>query len=80
MIVYITKYALTQGIQEYDISDMQKGSNHVVIHEAMYNQHFFKPEWHTDKNDALQHAELMRVKKIASLERQIFKLRGLKFK
>jgi len=79
MKVYVTRYALTKGIQEYDVSDMQKGNYHVVIHEAMYNQHFFKPDWHTDIEEALIQAELMRLKKISSLSKQIVKLRNLKF-
>ena len=79
MKVYITRYALTKGIQEYDVSDMQKGNYHVVIHEAMYNQHFFKPDWHTDIEEALIQAESMRVKKIESLESKVFDLSLLKF-
>lgn len=80
MKVYITKYALSKGIQEYEVSDIKPGTEHIVIHKAMYNQHFFKPDWHTNKEEALLQAELMRLKKISSLSKQIVKLRGLKFK
>jgi len=80
MKVYITKYALSKGIQRHEVSDIKHGTDRVFILGAMYSLWFFKPHWHTDKNTALQQAELMRLKKIASLERQIFKLRGLKFK
>ena len=38
-----------------------------------------QPDWHTDKEEALIQAELMRFKKISSLSKQIKKLRNLKF-
>ena len=78
MIVYITKYALTKGIQERDVSDSQSGNSQVIYDES-YNKHFFKPDWYTDKDDALFQAELMRFKKISSLSKQIKKIRNLQF-
>ena len=79
MKVYITKYALSKGIQEYEVPVIDPNSYHVSINHAMYQQHFFEPDWHTDKKSAIQQAESMRVKKLDWLHSKIFKLRGLKF-
>jgi len=80
MIVYITKYALSKGIQRYEVPDVDKNGYHVFITQAMYHENFYKPHWHTDKKSAIQEAEYMRKKKLESLDKQIWKLRGLKFK
>jgi len=85
MIVYITKYALSKGIQKYEVSENHIVSedieySHILIRGARYNEEYFKPDWHTNKEESLIQAELMRLKKISSLSKQIVKLRGLKFK
>jgi len=79
MKIYITKYALTKGIQEYEVPVIDLNEYHVFISDAMRSQCFYKPDWHTDIEEALIQAELMRLKKISSLSKQIVKLRNLKF-
>jgi len=79
MRVYITKYALTKGIQEYEVPVIDPNEYHVSINCITYHQLVFKPDWHTDKEEALIQAELMRFKKISSLSKQIKKIRNLKF-
>lgn len=78
MKVWITKYALTQGIfvkEAFDTSSdrmigYQDGSCRSYIH---------KPDWHTSEAEVLAHAEEMRTKKLRSLEKQIAKLQQLRF-
>lgn len=76
MKVWITKYALTGGIQE-----MEGG----LSGERQYffsndNSYCIAPNhWHKTRAEAVTCAEQMRQKKIASLEKQIDRLKKLKF-
>ncbi len=76
MKVYVTKYALTKGILEFEVvtsnfSDMVKIKGTTQL--------FHKNEWWNNKADAIKHAEEMRLAKIHSLQKQIIKLQNLKF-
>ena len=78
MRVYITKYALTKGIEEVEATiSMFTG---VVVVESAYRNLFHKGEWFESKDDAIKKAEEMRLKKIQTLKRQIAKLNTMKFK
>ena len=83
MKVWITKYALTQGIIE---ADTEKISNDGYCHaywadksghkyDSFLNQRYYEK----DKESAIAKAEEMRKKKIASLKKQIEKLERMKF-
>ncbi len=83
-IVWITKYALTTGIEKckaeicLDISDNmirtdQDRSKNIIV------RYFHKNEWHTSEKAAKKQAEEMRVKKLKSLEKQIKKIKALIF-
>jgi glutamyl-tRNA reductase len=69
--VYISKYALTEGIfeKEGDISD--------DFPELFL--WYKKGEWHHTLEEAQAKAEQMRIKKIASLQKQLAKLEKLSF-
>lgn len=79
MKVYITKYALTDGIIEADaellgmdiISASQDDGTRCDIFES-------EECWH-QKNNAVEKAEEMSQKKIASLKKKIEKLEDMKF-
>ena len=82
MRVWITKYALTQGIFEADgkiCTDIDE--NMIDAGKAgLYHNHYSGiDEWHKTKESAIRAAEHMRQKKIASLEKQIARLKKLKF-
>lgn len=81
MKVYITKYALTDGIQEYDNAEVSTISRTMIsiIRPGKLRLCFHKPHWHETREAAIQRAEEMRLKKIASLNKQIEKLEQLKF-
>ena len=76
--VFITKYALTEGIKEIE-TDIRK--NEVGNYEyVLYGNHYFfhiGSDAFTDKSEALKKAEEMRQKKVASLRKQIEKLEKL---
>ncbi|WP_313677091.1 hypothetical protein [Pantoea vagans] len=76
---YITKYALTFGIystkgEVHDDTFVQKARE---IGE--FDQYFHGNEWHLSKEEALAHAEEMRIRKLKSLDKQAKKISQLKF-
>jgi len=78
-VAWVTKYALTQGIFKTE------GENCVDINPDMfayktngYKNSAFKNEWFLTESEAISHAEEMRGKKIASLTKQIKKMKNLK--
>jgi hypothetical protein len=77
MKVYVTKYALTKGII---VKEVEKTAfNDTVVTKGPNFQHFYNNDWFENRKDAVKEAEKMRLKKIASLEKQIDKLHNLKF-
>jgi len=79
MKVWITKYALTQGVFEKEMT--QAVENPSMIHDTKCVQFFFGEgkEWHKTEEGANARAEQMRLDKIASLKKQLAKLEKLKF-
>jgi hypothetical protein len=75
--VYITKYALTDGIYVRHLEPQPGLSTVWDRHVGVY---FDKPDWHETRADAEARAEVMRIKKIESLKKQIAKLSSLKIK
>lgn len=75
---YLTKYALTEGIKEVACARPPSGygylhpENNLMAYKA--GRDIFE-----SKADALKRAEAMRIKKIASLRKQIAKLEKLSF-
>lgn len=73
-LVWISKYALSKGV--FDA--------YLEIHNDMackWSEYYHGEgrEWHRTKESALKRAEEMRVKKIASLRKQIEKLEKMRF-
>lgn len=77
MRVWITKYALTDGIMEVEatLSERNAGSIHYRSNGFLCFAH--GKDWYTTERDAFNRAEEMRQKKIASLKKQIKKLEGM---
>lgn len=78
MKAHITKYALTKGIIEMDVVESPNFQD-MVSERSNRLRHFHGMDWHLSKMQAIEKAEEMRSKKIASLEKQIEKLKKLKF-
>lgn len=75
--VYITNYALTDGIKEYPAELTEPGTALVV---TKYNTwHFPKGKYFLTLEDAKKDAEKIRLKKIDSLKKQIEKLEKMEF-
>lgn len=76
--VWITKYALTQGIFAKEVTD--HGTSMVTDHERYTSfYHGEGREWHRTLESAVAQAEKIRLKKIASLEKEVAKLKALNF-
>lgn len=82
MKVWITKYALTKGIFTLEVEVCTQNASLVYATKPgplQEREYYGKPYWHETLDEAREHAEGMRVRKIASLRKQIAKLQELKF-
>ena len=80
MEVWITKYALTKGIIEADGELISYDSVSILNRGLSLPTHwFYKGDWYSDKQPAIQKAEEMRQEKIASLKKQIEELERMRF-
>lgn len=77
---FVTKYALSSGgIREIEVEDCFDISPDMVMEDGMYWQSYRGKEWHRTREAAVARAEEMRIAKIASLEKQIARLRKIQF-
>jgi hypothetical protein len=74
--LYLTKYALTGGIQ---IKDFRYVSGRYWQEDGGYGLYVEGRDVFENEDDAIADAEKRRAKKIASLEKQIAKIKRLKF-
>lgn len=79
MKVWITKYALTRGIYEVEVDELSADGGYICQKNNARNV-FAPGQWYVNYAFAASRAEEMRKKKITSLERQIERLRMLKFR
>ena len=79
MKAYTTKYALTKGIEVVDGSVSPDYPEMLTVTAGGYRTHYHGNDWHTSFRAAYLRAEVMRQKKMASLEKSIKKLRELRF-
>ena len=80
MKVWISKYALSKGIYEREVKQGEIYPDTVYINAWRESFHGGEgKEWHKTREDAVRRAEEMRIKKIASLKKQIEKLEKMKF-
>ena len=76
-MVYVTKYALTKGIEYIEVSETIFPD--LVEENIRYPRNFHIGDWFENKEDAIKNAEEMRIKKLQSLDKQIKKISKLKF-
>lgn len=84
MKVWITKYALTQGIFECEVAMRELFGKYIVIPKYLgtplgIGRILKADEWTTKREIAVDDVEYMRQKKIESLKKQIKKLEVMKF-
>lgn len=76
--VWITKYALTQGIFEVDARRCDSADQMIEV-PGSFSAYYHKPYWHESREEAVSHAKQMRDKKVASIEKKLKKLREMEF-
>jgi len=82
MRIHVTKYALTQGIEIHDVSDSAVNGERFFgkLGNDTFPQHLIAGrEFSFDMESAIVVARSMRDRKIASLEKQLAKLRNMDF-
>jgi len=76
--IYVTKYALTQGVLRFD--DAEVINDVAVIRQTgCYDTYFHKNQWHRTFEEAKAQAEDMRRRKMASVKKQLAKLEAMTF-
>lgn len=77
--VWITKYAITRGIYEMEISSISDDGN--TVHGKAWNDTFRGEgkNWCRTREEAVKRADAMRLKRIEDLKKQIAKLEKMKF-
>jgi hypothetical protein len=82
MKAYITKHALTKGIYTVEIETDNVSSFDMDEILCFKGNYFIGKgvEWHLTKEAAINKAEEMRLKKIASLKKQLAKMEALSFR
>lgn len=73
--IYVTKYALTAGIQ---VRDAEISGTTAKV-RGDYTDFFFGNDFHLTPESAVDRAEQMRVKRIKSLKKSIEKMEKLTF-
>lgn len=77
MKAFITKWALASGIVEAEVEVSETYPNYISWgRSSAYGE---GKQWHRTKQQAVEHANSMREKRIISLSKQIKKLSELKF-
>ena len=82
MKVYVTKYALTKGIFSVEAkfcSDADRTMVEVLTKANEYTYYLHGNSFHLTLEDAVNRAEEMRLKKIASLKKQLARLEAMDF-
>jgi hypothetical protein len=81
--VWITKYVLTEGIQEADVEAIISTPNMVVLRATKGNRDtYFYGEgkaWHKTRDSAVKHANIVVDRKIKFLQKQLNKLMATQF-
>lgn len=77
---WITKYALTSGITETEVEDcFDVNPTMVEDLKGRPNTYYHRNDWHRTRAAAMVRAREMRDAKIASLHKQIAKLKAMTF-
>ena len=75
---WVTKYALTSGVKVVE-GHVYPDYPSMFVNSTNTNESYHGNDWHTSEEAALARAEEMRMKKIASLKKQMAKLENMKF-
>ena len=78
--VWITKYALTVGIECVQAHVCKDVSTSMIVYtNGTYSNYAHGKDWHRTKDEAIYRAEMMKEAKIASLKKKIANLEKMQF-
>lgn len=80
--IWISKYALTQGVYPVEASEIHKSETMAVVPpvgDLGLTQYFHGKHWHLTQANANAEAQRMRTRKVASLKKQLERLQALRF-
>lgn len=69
--VFITKYALTQGIFEREVETCPDINDNMVADRGKHTVCYHKPDWYRTLEEAQARVEVMLKKRRAALEKQL---------
>ena len=72
--IWVTKYALTRGVQKFESAQLFADGNVVVVGDT----YFRKGEYYLSEQDAKERAETLRKARIAALLRELERLQAIK--
>jgi hypothetical protein len=79
--VYVTKWWLSKGLVKAE-TETPLDQNMIFIRgiQGPWGDHYLhKPDWHASRGEAGLYAEQLRVKRMASLKKQLAKLKAMTF-
>ena len=76
-MVYVTKYALTKGIEYVEVKETIFPD--LVQENIRFLRNFRIGDWFENKEDAIKNAEERRIKELQRLDNQMKKISKLKF-
>ena len=79
MRVWVSKYALSEGLFEVDGEVTREGGISYTPPNGGLRQYYYGSDWHATKESAIARAEEMRIRKLKSLNKQIENVTALKF-
>lgn len=72
--IWVTKYALTRGVQKFESAQLFADGNVAVVGDT----YFRKGEYYLSEQDAKERAETLRKARIAALLRELERLQAIK--
>lgn len=81
MKVWVTRWALTKGIKEVEVREVVNGAarGYRVFGPSKYSVYYYPGEWCETRPLAVEKADAMRLKEIASLTTRLAKLEAMSF-
>lgn len=74
MVVYITKYLFSKGIKELWVTRL---SDKVVKGKGYGGRYYFKPDWHSNKQEALKEARRKKRVRLKYLSKRLKKIEDI---
>ena len=78
-MAWVTKYALTDGIQKMQVQDCFGTSPTMVEKVNGRNQYYHGKDWHRTPEEAVARAKEMQAAKLKSIERRLAKVAAMDF-